>query len=231
MNNHINRTLLSAFAFLILPAISYAQLADTIWTGNAKVTIPKLNFYSDGNLLADPKTVSALSMIIPVEIWFWDSSTFIVSMDMRKLDAGPDTPDLQPLFGEWIIPLGARIGSLAGVTVVPYGLGDYFEQKTGSYSFNAKSKKGTFQAQQKDTVIKDFDVGDITPGCSRNLKGSFRLQGANTMKVTGTTFDIPNPIGPSSRSAYVGSGPIIEVTLVRHPTRTPRGSGVAPYEP
>ena len=78
MHNHINRILLSAFAFLILPAISYAQLADTIWTGNAKVTIPKLNFYSDGNLLADPKTVSALSMIIPVEIWFWDSSTFIV---------------------------------------------------------------------------------------------------------------------------------------------------------
>lgn len=123
-------------------------LANTIWTGNAKFTVPKLNVYSDGTQLQDPKTVSTLAMIIPVEIWFWDSSTFVVSANMRKLDVAPDTPDLQPFFGQWVIPVAARIGGLAGVSVVPYGLGDYFEEKTGTYSLECPHQKRSFPSPE-----------------------------------------------------------------------------------
>ena len=208
-----------AFTFFF-PALCSAQqanpLANTIWTGNAKVTIPKLNFYADQAPLADFKTVSNLIMIMPVEVWIWDSSTFLLALDMRKLKAGPDQPDLQPLLGEW--------------KSIQYGVGDYFEVRTGTYTYASRTKRGTFKAELRDTVTKDFDVDRITAGLTLRLGGSIRTQGA-ALKATGTYSSNYNPEGPASSFSYSGGFPKFEVVLTRATGRTPSSAGFTPFRP
>ena len=126
-----------------------AQLADTIWTGNAKITIPALTATDrNGGLLNYPKTITGLTFIVPVEVWFWNNSKFLIVYRQRDMGADPARGELQPLIGEWEIPLDARIGLLSGISVVPYG-SDLYEVQTGSYA--KKGNKYTFTAEERDT--------------------------------------------------------------------------------
>jgi hypothetical protein len=199
MNNHINRTLLSAFAFLILPAISYAQLADTIWTGNAKVTIPTLTATDQaGRSLDYPKTITGLTFILPVEVWFWNNSKFMIVYRQRDMGANPARGELQPLIGEWEIPAEARVGLLSGVSVVPYG-SDLFEVQTGSYA--KRGNKYTFTAEKSDTADRFGDDSEtIYPNAKRLVTGSFTLSGSS-LTTTLVFTETPNPVGPGKLKA------------------------------
>ena len=175
--------------------IAQAQLADTIWSGNAKITIPALTATDqDGGLLDYPKTITGLTFILPVEVWFWNNSKFMIVYRQRDMGADPARGELQPLIGEWEIPAEARVGLLSGVSVVPYG-SDLFEVQTGSYA--KKGNKYTFTAEKRDTEDRSgYDSEWIFPEARSLVTGSFTLKGT-TLSSSLTFVQTPNPHGPS----------------------------------
>jgi len=180
-------------------AMGRAQLADTIWSGNAKVTIPTLTATDQyGELLAYPKTITGLTFILPVEVWFWNNSKFLIVYRQRDMGANPDKEELQPLIGEWEIPPESRVGLLTGVSVVPYG-SELFEIQTGSYA--KKGNKYTFTAEQSDTEDRrGYDREWIFPDARQLVTGSFTLKGT-TLSSSLTFTQTPNPIGPNGLKA------------------------------
>ena len=179
--------------FLACPIVQ-AQLADTIWSGNAKITIPALTATDqDGRSLDYPKTITGLTFILPVEVWFWNNSKFMIVYRQRDMGADPMRGELQPLIGEWEIPSEARVGLLSGVSVVPYG-SDLFEIQTGSYA--KKGNKYTFTAEQRDTEDRSgYDSEWIFPDARQLVTGSFTLKGT-TLSSSLTFTQTKNPIGP-----------------------------------
>ena len=176
-----------------------AQLADTIWTGNAKITIPALTATDrNGGLLNYPKTITGLTFIFPVEVWFWNNSKFMIVYRQRDMGADPARGELQPLIGEWEIPAEARVGLLSGVSVVPYG-SDLFEVQTGSYA--KKGSKFTFTAEQRDTADRfGYDSEWIYPKAKSLVTGSFTLSGSS-LTATLVFTETPNPVGPGKLKA------------------------------
>lgn len=179
--------------------MAQAQLADTIWFGNAKITIPALTATDqDGGLLNYPKTITGLTFILPFEVWFWNNSKFMVVYRQRDMGADPARGELQPLIGEWGIPAEARVGLLSGVSVVPYG-SDLFEVQTGSYA--KKGKQYTFTAEQSDTGDRfGYDSDWIYPNAKRLVTGSFTLSGSS-LTATLVFTETPNPVGPGKLKA------------------------------
>jgi hypothetical protein len=179
--------------------IAQAQLADTIWSGNAKITIPALTATDqNGGLLDYPKTITGLTFILPVEVWFWNNSKFMIVYRQRDMGADPAREELQPLIGEWEIPAEARVGLLSGVSVVPYG-SDLFEVQTGSYA--KKGNKYTFTAEQRDTADRfGYDSEWIYPNAKSLVTGSFTLRGSS-LTATLVFTESPNPVGPGKLKA------------------------------
>ena len=175
---------------------SQVQLADTIWRGDAKLTIPALTQYdNNSDPLPYPKTTTGVSVIVPVEVWFWDSSKFLVVFRQREFGVDTERAALQPLIGEWTIPVAARTGKLVNKRAVPYGSG-IFETQTGSYA--KKGNKYSFTARAADTATGN-NQGVIYPRASYVLTGSFGLNPKNAQKLSGTAsfLQTPNPIGPN----------------------------------
>ena len=179
--------------------IAQAQLADTIWSGNAKITIPALTATDQaGGLLDYPKTITGLTFVLPVEVWFWNDSKFLIVYRQRDMGADPARGELQPLIGEWEIPLNARTGLLSGVSVVPYG-SDLFEVQTGSYA--KRGNKYTFTAEKSDTADRFGDDSEtIYPNAKRLVTGSFTLSGSS-LTTTLVFTETPNPVGPGKLKA------------------------------
>jgi hypothetical protein len=175
-------------------AMGQAQLADTIWSGNARVTVPALTACDqNGNPLPYPQTITKLTFVFPVEVWFWSDSKFLIVYRQRDMGADPMRGELQPLIGEWEIPSEARVGLLSGVSVVPYG-SDLFEIQTGSYA--KKGNKYTFTAEQRDTEDRSgYDFEWIFPDARQLVTGSFTLKGT-TLSSSLTFTQTKNPIGP-----------------------------------
>ena len=184
--------------FLACPIVQ-AQLADTIWSGNAKITIPTLTATDQaGRLLDYPKTITGLTFILPVEVWFWNNSKFMIVYRQRDMGADPARGELQPLIGEWEIPAEARVGLLSGVSVVPYG-SDLFEVQTGSYA--KRGNKYTFTAEKSDTADRfGYDSEWIYPNAKRLVTGSFTLSGSS-LTTTLVFTETPNPVGPGKLKA------------------------------
>jgi hypothetical protein len=179
--------------------IAQAQLADTIWSGNAKITIPALTATDqNGGLLDYPKTITGLTFILPVEVWFWNNSKFMIVYRQRDMGADPAREELQPLIGEWEIPLDARTGLLSGVSVVSYG-SDLYEVQTGSYA--KKGNKYTFTADERDTADRfGYDSEWIYPNAKSLVTGSFTLRGSS-LTATLVFTESPNPVGPGKLKA------------------------------
>jgi len=216
-------TLFLGVSFLLPIPAARAQLADTIWAGNATVTVPSLTQYKNGRPLPYPKTISNLSFIIPIEVWFWDSSKFLVVFRQKDFGADPTRAPLQPAFGEWIIPTGARRGNLAAQAVVPYG-SDLFEIQTGRYSLRGIA--GTFTAENRDTRDRTgYDRDWIYRGYRNLITGSFRLNG-RTLSVSGTSVVRPNPGGPNK---FKGGATTATATLTRT-ARKPTVVGVEVFD-
>ena len=175
---------------------SQVQLANTIWRGDAKLTIPALTQYdNNADPMPYPKTTTGISVIVPVEVWFWDSSKFLVVFRQGEFGFDPERAALQPLIGEWTIPVAARTDQLVGETSVPYG-SEIFESRTGSYI--KVGNRYSFTARITDTATGN-NSGVIYPGASLVLSGSFGFNLKNTQKLSGTAsfLQTPNPIGPN----------------------------------
>jgi hypothetical protein len=202
--------------------MSRAQLADTIWSGNAKITIPSLTATDqDRKLLDYPKTITGLTFILPVEVWFWNNSKFLIVYRQRDMGADPARGELQPLIGEWEIPAEARVGLLTGESVVPYG-SELFEIQTGSYA--KKGNKYTFTAEQRDTEDRrGYDDKYILPGARQLVTGSFTLKGT-TLSSSLTFTETPNPIGPNQLKT-TGKNTTVTATLTKT-NRKPSTVGV-----
>jgi hypothetical protein len=86
--------IIACFSFwLALAGTSEAQLANTIWRGDAKLTIPALTLYdNNADPLPYPKTTTGISIIVPVEVWFWDSSKFLVVFRQGEFGFNPEEP-------------------------------------------------------------------------------------------------------------------------------------------
>jgi len=210
-------------SFLLPIPAARAQLADTIWAGNATVTVPSLTQYKNGRPLPYPKTISNLSFIVPIEVWFWDSSKFLVVFRQKDFGADPTRAPLQPAFGEWIIPTGARRGNLAALTKVPYG-SDLFEIQTGRYSLRGIA--GTFTAENRDTRDRTgYDRDWIYRGYRNLITGSFRLNG-RTLSVSGTSVVRPNPGGPNS----IKGGATTATATLSRTTKKPSVVGVGVFD-
>jgi len=213
-------------ACFFFPVICSAQqvnsLANTIWTGNAKVTIPALTACDEnGQPLPYPKTVTNLSFILPVEVWFWDDSKFLIVYRQRDMGADPMRGELQPLIGEWAIPTLAQVDQLLGVSEVPYG-SDLYEIRAGSYS--KKGSKYSFTAEFKDTGDTSGDDAEwIYPGARTLVTGSFALTGG-TISAMLTAVISPNPHGPGGIKTS-GKNPSASVTLTKT-DRKPSEQGV-----
>lgn len=219
---NITQAILVTSLFVFSGFQAWAQLADTIWSGNAKVTIPALVACDgDGNPLDYPKTITGLTFILPVEVWFWDASKFLIVYRQGDMGADPMRGALQPLIGEWNIPAAARIDQLDGVEVIPYG-SDIYEIQTGSYT--KKGNKYTFTAELRDTEDRSGDDGSwIYPDASTVITGSFTVKNI-TMSATMTVAFNPNPQGPGNLKT-VGKNPSATVTLTKT-SRTPSSEGV-----
>lgn len=227
----MNKTKLIALIFsLCLLGMSgnlHAQLADTIWSGNATITIPSVTQYQNGLPLRYPKTVSNLSFILPVEVWFWDASKFLVVFRQRDFGAAPDRAPLQPAIGEWTIPVAARRGSLTGVSRVPTTQPGLFEIETGRYSAG-RGGAFTFTAEQRDiSNLAGFDRDWIYRGYRTLMTGSARLLNSRTLSATLTAVTTPNPGGPNLMK-YVGAKPSAVVTLTKT-SRRPSVTGVGDF--
>jgi hypothetical protein len=208
------------FSFwLALAGTSQAQLANTIWRGDAKLTIPALTQYdNNADPLPYPKTTTGVSIIVPVEVWFWDSSKFLVVFRQGEFGFDPERAALQPLIGEWTIPVAARTGQLANKQAVP---GDsLFENLTGSYS--KKGNKFSFTARAVDDD-SDNNADFIYPGASQVLTGSFSLKNAQKLSGTASFLQTPNPIGPGQIS--VAGVSLASFSLTKLPS-TPSSAGV-----
>ena len=226
MNIQIKKFWSFALAFLTLSPSIYAQLANTIWSGNAKVTIPALVACDEyGEELDFPKTTTGLTFILPVEVWFWDDSKFLIVYRQGEMGADPARGPLQPLIGEWTIPVGARLGQLTGVTEVPYG-SDLYEVRTGSYSKTGGKYNCT--AELRDTAdLSGYDSESIYPGAKSLITGSFTVKNS-TMTATLTAVMTPNPHGPGGIKA-IGKKPSVTVTLTKILDRTPSSEGVGVF--
>jgi len=222
MNIRIKKSWALALAFLTLSPAIHAQLADTIWTGNAKVTIPALVACDEsGKELNYPKTTTGLTFILPVEVWFWDNSKFLIVYRQRDMGADPRRGSLQPLIGEWTIPVAARKNQLIGVTEVPYG-SDLYEIQTGNY--RKSGSKYSFTAEQRDTGdLTGYDSDTIFPNAKSVLTGSFTLKGT-TMNATLIAVSTPNPHGPGGIKT-LGKSPSATVILTKT-GRSPSSEGV-----
>jgi hypothetical protein len=206
--------------------IAQAQLADTIWSGNAKITIPALTATDQAGVLLDyPKTITGLTLILPVEVWFWNDSKFLIVYRQRDMGADPARGELQPLIGEWEIPLDARTGLLSGVSVVSYG-SDLYEVQTGSYA--KKGNKYTFTADERDTADRfGYDSEWIFPGARSLVTGSFTLKGT-TLSSSLTFVQTPNPHGPSGLKTS-GKNTTATATLTKS-SRKPSTEGVDVFQ-
>jgi len=207
--------------FLACP-IAQAQLADTIWSGNAKITIPTLTATDQaGTLLDYPKTITGLTFVLPVEVWFWNDSKFLIVYRQRDMGADTGRGELQPLIGEWEIPPEARAGLLSGVSVVPYG-SDLYEIQTGSYA--KKGKQYTFTGEKRDTGDLSGDDSEwIFSGARSLVTGSFTLKG-DTLSSSLTFVQTPNPHGPSGLKTS-GKNTSATATLTKS-NRKPSTEGV-----
>jgi len=224
--NIAKQCLLSAVAWVVVSAPSHAQqLADTIWSGNAKVTIPALVACDENGKAMDyPKTTTGLTFIMPVEVWFWDSSKFLIVYRQRDMGADPARGALQPLIGEWTIPVAARQGLLNGISEVPYG-SDLYEVRTGSY--RKSGGKYFFTAEQRDTAdLSGYDSEWIYPNAKTLFTGSFTVKNS-TMSATLTAVSTPNPHGPGGIKT-LGKNPSATVILTKT-TKNPSSEGVGVF--
>ena len=174
-------------------------LADTIWDGNAEITVPKLAWKKERPKFNRVETVSTIKFQVPIQLWFWganDSPTNAMSVcfNSRKVGADPLRAELTMLFGQlpsWAIEQLKQIhqrrpGKSDTVYLWP---GSY-----GLYNFNNKTKKATVQLRNVNE-----STGSDDPTIDWRIEGSISTS-AN--RITKATFVFTLPTSLSRLDSY-----------------------------
>lgn len=159
-------------------------LADTIWDGNAEITVPKLAWKKERPKFNRVETVSTIKFQVPIQLWFWGANdspanAMSVCYNARKVGASPLRAELTMLLGQ--LPSWAST-QLEQIHQRRPGKSDTVYLKPGSYglyTFNKKTKKATVQLrnvseQREDRPMEDFRVeGSISTSANRISKATF----------------------------------------------------------
>ena len=160
-------------------------LADTIWDGNAEITVPKLAWKKERPKFNRVETVSTIKFQVPIQLWFWGANdnpanAMSVCFNARKVGADPLRAELTMLFGQlpsWAIEQLKQIhqrrpGKSDTVYLWP---GSY-----GLYNFNKRTKKATVQLRNvnestgSDDPTIDWRIeGSISTAANRISKATF----------------------------------------------------------
>lgn len=159
-------------------------LADTIWDGNAEITVPKLIWKNERPKFNRVETVSTIKFQVPIQLWFWGANdnpanAMSVCFNARKVGADPLRAELTMFFGQlpsWAIEQLKQIhqrrpGKSDTVYLWP---GSY-----GLYNFNVRTKKATVQLRnvidyREDRPTEDYRVeGSISTSANRISKATF----------------------------------------------------------
>lgn len=146
---------LVALFFLVPIAAQANPLADTIWDGNAEITVPKLIWKKERPKFSRVETVSTVKFQVPIQLWFWgrnDDPTNAMSIcfNQRKVGADPLRAELSMILGQ--LPTWALI-QLQQIHVRRPRTDDsiyLYEGNFGFYSINPKTKRATIQLRNVD---------------------------------------------------------------------------------
>lgn len=171
-------------------------LADTIWDGNAEITIPKMIWKNERPKFNRVETVSTIKFQVPIQFWFWgknDDPTNAMSVCFNRRKVGAD-----PLRAELTMPLGQlpawALIQLQQIHELRPRKSDtiyLFPGNYGLYEFNNKSRKAVFRLRNRDET--DEVVVD------------WRLEGVisfSANKITQATFVVTQPTSLSRLDSY-----------------------------
>ena len=213
-------------------------LADTIWEGNAEITIPKLVWKKERPKFNRVETVSTLKYQVPIQIWFWgknDNPSNAVSLcfPQRKIGADPARAELAMFLGQiptwasrqWEEILARRPGVDGEIHLYPGNVGLYF--------YSPRNGKLTFRMRAVLDLPKYNDVWDY------RLEGSGTISGKNlkraTFVVTSPTTAsrlLPDvPVRPGDRNLISFQGNITGAVLnIVKSTSKPSDQGPAQFD-
>ena len=168
-------------------------LADTIWDGNAEITIPKLIWKKERPKFNRVETVSTLKFQVPIQLWFWgknDDPTNAMSIcfNARKVGADPLRAELSMFLGQlpsWAITQLEQIRARRpgkDHTIYLYR-GNY-----GVYSMNTRTRRASFQLRNVDRSGGGNDT-------DWRLEGSLIL---SRDRISRATFVVTSPTSRSS---------------------------------
>jgi len=142
--------------WLGMPAPTKAQLADTIWEGN--LTISNLSGQQVEEGALKYPALQGGKLPVPVEIWFWNNGEAWLMFDNVRwglLD--------RPRFDPWL----------------PRGPESSRWLSSSTYSFQQRSKNGTFQGKSTVLVGSTYHYA----GYFISWSGRFSLRGTQRMEV------------------------------------------------
>ena len=168
-------------------------LADTIWDGNAEITVPKLAWKKERPKFNRVETVSTIKFQVPIQLWFWGANdnpanAMSVCFNARKVGADPLRAELTMPFGQ--LPSWAstqleqihqrRPGKSDTVYLWP---GNY-----GLYNFSSRTKKATFQLKNVNE-----STGSADPTIDWRIEGSISTSANRISKAT-FVFTLPTSL-------------------------------------
>ena len=177
----LGATWLSLFSVCVVEAQSN-PLADTIWDGNAEITVPKLVWKKELPKFNRVETVSTIKVLVPIQLWFWGkndnpTNAMAVCFNQRKVGADPLRAELTMPIGQlpsWAITQLQQIHAQRprkddSIYLFP---GNY-----GLYNFSSGTKKATFQLRnvdETDDQTIDWRIeGSISTSANRISKATF----------------------------------------------------------
>lgn len=171
-------------------------LADTIWDGNAEITIPKLIWKKERPKFNRVETASTIKFQLPIQIWFWGqndnpSNAMSICFNQRKVGADPLRAELTMPLGQlpsWAVTQLQQIHARRPRKDDTIYL---FPGNYGTYTFNARTRKATFRLRNcdaDDEVVIDW-----------RFEGAIGLSGN---RITKATFVLTQPTSLSRLDSY-----------------------------
>ena len=210
-------TCLSLFSVCVVEAQSN-PLADTIWDGNAEITIPKLVWKNERPQFNRVETVSTIKFQVPIQLWFWgqnDSPSNAISVCFNARKVGAD-----PLRAELTMPIGQlpswAITQLQQIHAQRPRKDDsiyLFPGNYGLYNFSSRTKKATFQLKnvdETDDPTIDWRIeGSISTSANRISKATFVF----TRPTSLSRIDNSYPVRPGDENLISFQGNITGTIL------------------
>lgn len=164
-------------------------MADTIWDGNAEITIPKMIWKKERPKFSRAETVSTVKFQVPIQVWFWDknddpTNAMSICLNQRKVGADPLRAELTMILGQLPTWASAQLEQIHLRRPRKDDTIYLYSGNLGLYSFNARTKRGTFQLRNVDRSTEEAPVIDW------RAEGSMSMAGAKIGKMT---FVLPRP--------------------------------------